>query len=402
MSRTIFKGFGFLLFGLGWVLTGFLENALADHTYKIGTMYAITGIASSLGVPERDATLMVQKQLQQAGGIKGSDGTLHSVEIIVYDTRSEGNEAVKAVKRLIEEDQVVAIVGPSRTPTSLAVVPIVEEARVPLISVASSSEIVTPVEKRHWVFKTPHSNSHVAELQAQYLKTKKYTKVASLYQNDSFGDDSRKALAAALKETGIRIVREEKFEATDKDVTPQLVNIKGSEAEVLIVHAIPPGASIIARQFHDLGLKIPQMHNHGIGNKRFIELAGEAAEGVVFPIGKMLVAEQLPDTDPQKPVLLNFIKDYEAFSKNPRNTFAGHAWDGMQLILQALSKIEKGASLEETRRRIRDSIETTQGFIGLDGVFNFSPQDHNGLSSQDLVLVRIENGAWKYLPPDQW
>ncbi|MCI0528209.1 MAG: ABC transporter substrate-binding protein, partial [Nitrospira sp.] len=285
---------------------------------------------------------------------------------------------------------------------SLAVVPIAEEAQIPLISVASSSEIVMPVEKRHWIFKIPHSNFHAAEVQSQYLKAKKYTKIASLYQNDSFGDDSRKALAAALKDTSITIVREEKFEATDKDMTPQLVNIKGSEAEVLVVHAIPPGASIVTRQFRDLGLKFPLMHNHGIGNKRFIELAGEATEGIIFPIGKMLVAEQLPDADPQKPVLLSFIKDYEAFSKNPRNTFAGHAWDGIQLILQALSKIEKGVPLEETRQRIRDSMEATQGFIGLDGIFNFSVQDHNGLSSQDLVMVRIEKGAWKYLPPDQW
>jgi branched-chain amino acid transport system substrate-binding protein len=402
VPQTISKFLILLLHCFGLIFLCFPENAPAEHTYKIGAIYSITGVASSLGVPERDATLMVQKQLQQGGGIKGSDDILHSIEIIVYDDRSEGNEAVKATKRLIEEDKVVALIGPSRTPASLAMVPIAEEAKIPMISVASSSEIVSPVEKQHWIYKTPHSNFHSVDVKVQYLKTKKYTKIASLYQNDSFGDDSREALASALKDTGMTIVREEKFEATDKDMTPQLVNIKGSEAQVLIVHATPPGASIVTRQFRDLGLQLPLIHNHGIGNKRFIELASEASEGVIFPIGKMLVAEQLPDTGPQKPALLNFIKDYEAFSKNSRNTFAGHAWDGLQLVLQALRKIEKGVSLEETRQRVRNSIEATQGFVGLDGTFNFSGQDHNGLSSQDLVMVRIEKEAWKYLPPDQW
>jgi branched-chain amino acid transport system substrate-binding protein len=294
------------------------------------------------------------------------------------------------------------VIASSQSPTSLAVVPDATEGKVPLISMASSHAIVTPIKERFWVFKTPQSNIHVSTHQVKYLQAKRYTKIASLYVNDAFGEDSRRGLAATLKDSGIEVVYEDKFEQTDKDMTPQLTKVKASGAQALVVHAIPPAASIVTKQFRDLGLTIPLIHNHGVGNKPFVDLAAGAADGVIFPIGKMLVAESLPDTDPQKKVLLDFVAWYEKGTGKPRSTFAGHAWDAIQMALAAFAKVPPAAPLPDARARTRDELEKVKGFAGTGGVFTMTPEDHVGLDERSMVLVRVEGGAWKYLPPEKW
>jgi len=370
--------------------------------FRIGFVAAITGPASSLGGPERDVAVMLQKELDAAGGLTGPDGRKRTVKIIIHDDQSKADETVKAVKKLIADDKVHAVIASSQSPTSLAVIPIVTEARVPLISMASSHAIVTPVKDRYWVFKTPQSNIHVAVHQVGYLKAKGVKKIASLYVNDAFGEDSRRGLAEMLKGTGIEAVYEDKFEHADKDMTPQLTRVRASGAEVLIVHAIPPSASIITKNFRDLGLQIPLIHNHGVGNKPFIDLAGGAAEGVIFPIGKMLVAEELPAADPQKKALLDFIAWYEKGTGKPRSTFAGHGWDALQMLFPILASLPPDLPLEQARIRIRDGLEQTRNFVGTGGIFTMSAEDHVGLDERSMVLVRIEGGKWKYFPREKW
>lgn len=370
--------------------------------YRVGFVAAITGPASSLGVPERDVAVLIQRELDAKGGVPGPDGRRHPVRIIIHDDESKADTTVRVVKKLIGEDQVHVVIASSQSPTSLAVVPVATEARVPLISMASSHAIVTPVKERFWVFKTPQSNIHVAVHQVKYLKAKRLTKIASLYVNDAFGEDSRRGLAALVRDAGIEVVYEDKFEHTDKDMTPQLTRVRASGAQALVVHAIPPAASVITKQFRDLGLTIPLIHNHGVGNRPFIDLAGGAAEGVIFPIGKMLVAESLPDTDPQKKVLLDFVAWYEKGTGKPRSTFAGHAWDALQMAFLAFGKVAPTTPLGEARARIRDELERVTNFVGTGGIFNMSPEDHVGLDERSMVLVRIEGGRWVYFPPERW
>jgi len=336
--------------------------------------------------------------------VVGPDGVKHPLEIIIYDTEGAGETAVTVVNKMISEDEVAVVIAGSRSPVSVALVPVTAEAEVPYISMASSSAIVEPVEEHYWAYKTPQSNDPVAYNQVQYLKSLGVTKVASLYVNDAFGEDSRAGLQKWTAEAGIEILMEESFEAEDTDMTAQLTKVKASDAEVLVVHAIPPGASIITTQFRELGLDIPLIHNHGVCNKAFIELAEvENAEGAIFPCGKMLVAEGLPDADPQKQMLLDFIADYEAFSGNPRNTFAGHAWDAFQLAFSALESLPDGLSLEEQRAAIRDYIENeTAGFVGTGGTFQISPEDHNGLGADSMVLLKVVDGEWTYFGPEAW
>jgi len=373
----------------------------AGETIKIGFMSAATGGAAFLGKPEQDAALMVQDQLTKQG-ITGPDGEAINIEIIMYDTEGSGDVAIPLAKKLIEDDQVAVIVGATRSPVSLALIPVIQEAKVPFVSMASSSAIVEPVAERYWVFKTPQSNIHTAPWQVRYVKALGIDKVASLYVNNAYGEDGRNAIRQAAEEAGVEIVLEETFEASDTDMTSQLTKVKASDAGALLVTGLPPAASILTKQFRELGLDIPLVHNHGIGMKPFIDLAGaDNAEGVVFPIGKMIAVDSLADDDPQKAVLQQFIADYEAFTGNPASTFAGHAWDGLQIALAAIKTMPAGLSLEEQRAYIRDAIENTE-FVGTGGVFHFSPEDHVGLSADDVVLVRIVDGEWQYFPPEDW
>jgi branched-chain amino acid transport system substrate-binding protein len=256
---------------------------------------------------------------------------------------------------------------------------------------------VQPVEERYWVFKTPQTNSPVVEVQADWMEAKGITKIASLGVNNAFGADSIEALKQIVDERGFEIVYEGTFEPGDTDFSAQLTQVAGSGAEVLIAHATPAEGAPLTVQFRDFGLEMPIMHNHGIGNAAFIELASDAAEGVLFPIGKLLVAESLPDGDSQKDVLMQYIADYEAYTNGGRpSTFGGHAWDGMHMAFDALEAVGADPAA------IRDQLESIQNFVGISGVFNVSSNDHNGIGKESLVLVEIADGAWVYVPPESY
>lgn len=378
-------------------------GAKVGESYTLGVLVASTGGGASLGEPERDAARLVQSQLDAQGGIMGADGQRHPVKVVIYDTQSSGDVAIPLAKKLINDDKAIAVVGGTTSPESLALVPIMQEAKIPFISVASSSQIVEPVKDRFWVFKTAQNNRHTAPTQVEYAKAKGLLKVANLYVNNSYGEDGRNAIRDAAKQAGVEIILEETFEATDTNMMAQLTKVKSSGAQALLVTAIPPAASVLTKQFREMGLKIPLIHNHGIGMQSFITLAGpENAEGVVFPMGKLVAAQALADSDPQKPVLTKFAKDYEAFTKNPSSTFAGHAWDGLQLALKSLETLPAGLSLDQQRTKVRDSLEGIKSFPGTGGIFNLSAQDHVGLDAKDVVLVRIADGKWVYLPRDKW
>ena len=377
--------------------------AKEGEVYSVGVVVASTGGAAALGEPERDAARLIQSQIDAQGGITGADGLRHKVKIIIYDSQSTGDVAITLAKKLINDDKVIAIIGGTSSPESLALVPIVQEAKIPFISVASSSQIVEPVSERFWVFKTAQNNRHTAPMQVEYAKAKGFTKIANLYVNNAYGEDGRNAIRDAAKSAGLEIVIEETFEAADTNMMAQLTKVKSSSAQAVLVTAIPPAASVLTKQYRELGLKLPLIQNHGIGMKSFITLSGaENAEGILFPMGKLVAASALPDSDPQKSVLLKFAKDYEDFTKNSASTFAGHSWDALQLTLKALATLPAGLSLTDQRTKLRDALEATKGFPGTGGIFNLSAQDHVGLSTSDIVLARIADGNWVYLPRDKW
>jgi len=377
--------------------------ASTGEPYKIGFLSSVTGKAATLGEPQRNAAVMLQEQINAAGGITGPDGVVHPVQIIIEDTQGSADTAVSLVRKLVDDEGVVALIGSSSSTECMAMVPLAEEAQVPLIAMASSSAIVEPVAERHWVFKTAASNEHTAPLQVEYAKAIGVTKIANLYVNNAYGEDGAIAIRAAAQAGGLEIVYEDTFEDTDTDMTAQITKAKASGAEAVLVTAIPPAAAVFTNQYRELGVDLPLIENHGIAMQSFIELVGaENAEGIVFPMNKLVAYTALDDSDPQKAVIAQFVADYEASAGSEPSHFAGHAWDAIELVFMALETLPNGLSLAEQRSQVRDKIENTTGFVGIDGIFDFSAEDHVGLSVDDMVVARISDGKWQYFPPEEW
>jgi branched-chain amino acid transport system substrate-binding protein len=353
--------------------------------YKIGGIFAITGPASFLGEPERNSMELLAEQINAEGGING-----HPIELVIYDTEGDATKAVLSTNKLIEKDNVLAIVGPSRSGTTLAVIPIVEKARVPLISCAASVKITTPVKP--WVFKTPQTDVMAVAKIYDYIKSQGIKKIAILTVSNAFGDSGRQQLLEQSAKYGYEIVADERFGPKDTDMTPQLTKIRALQPQAIICWGTNPGPAVIAKNMQQLGIKIPLYQSHGVASKKFIELAGDAANGIILPTGKILVAGDLPDSDPQKQILQKYITDYEAKYNAAVSGFGGYAWDGLQILAQALEKAG------DDRAKIRDEIEKIDGYVGISGIFRFSPQDHNGLNKDEaFVMVKIVDGNWQII-----
>lgn len=355
----------------------------AGEPINIGAVLDISGPSSSLGIPERDTLQMLADQLNAKGGING-----RQVKMVILDNKSDETESVLAAKKLIDQEKVVAIIGSSASGTSLAMVDTVQKEGVPLVSLATNSKIVEPASDRKWVFKMAQSDAIVADGMVKYAKSKGIQKIAILYMNNAYGDGGQKALVKAAGDNGMSVVLQDKFEATDKEMSAQLAQIKNSDAQAVMVWAIPPSASIVTRNYRELALNVPLIHSHGIANQNFLDLAGDAANGIEFPVGKIVVADQLPDNDPQKQVLVSYTQDYTAKFNTPPSTFGGHAWDAFNIVVNA---IKAGGA---DRSKIRDSLEQTKNFVGISGVFNMSEKDHNGLDSSCMVMVTVKDGKW--------
>jgi len=353
----------------------------AKSPYVVGAVFAITGPAASLGQPERDTAMMIEEQINGAGGING-----HPLKMIIYDTAGEETKAVLAVKRLIERDKVLAIVGPTRTGSSLAVIDTIQQAQVPLVSCAAGIQIVSPIKK--WVFKTAQSDVLAVMKIIEYLRSHHITRVAIMSESNAFGESGKKEMATRLPPAGIRIVAEESYGDKDTDVTAQLVRIKTNNAQAIIGWGTSVGAAVVVKNARQLGIKTPIILSHGVANETFLRLAGSAANGVILPAGKLLVASSLPKSDPQRAVLLQYASQFQAKFGRSADTFGGHARDAIHLVIGALR--QAGSA----RGQIRNQIEQTRGFVGISGVFNFSPTEHNGLTTNAFVMVKVVDGKW--------
>jgi branched-chain amino acid transport system substrate-binding protein len=312
------------------------------------------------------------------------------LELVIYDDEGDETKARLNAEKLIDKDKVVAIVGPSLTGTTMAIIPVVEKAEVPLISCAAGVKITTPVKK--WVFKTPQTDAMAVAKLYEFMKRQGIGKIAVLTVSNAYGDSGREQLIQQAASFGFQIVADEKYGANDADMTPQLTKMRGLSPEAIICWGTNPGPAVVAKNMEQLGVKTLLCQSHGIASKKFIELAGPACEGIVLPTGKILVAKTLPDSDPQKPVLLKYITDYEAKYKSAVSGFGGYAWEGLDMVALALQKA--GAD----RAKIRDEIEKINGYVGISGIFRLSAQDHNGLNKDEaFVMVKIVNGDWQVL-----
>jgi branched-chain amino acid transport system substrate-binding protein len=359
----------------------FATTAFAAAPIKIGALFAVTGPAAFLGEPERNSAKMVVEEINKAGGVKG-----RKLELIVYDTTGDATKAVQLATKLIKDDKVVAIIGPSTTGETMAVIPVAEKEQIPLISCSAGSKITDPVKK--WVFKTAQNDSLAVGRIYEYLQKTKQTNVSILTVSDGFGASGREQLKSQAAKYGITIVSDDTYGPKDTDMTAQLTKIRGSQSQAIICWGTNPGPALVAKNVRQLGIKTPLFMSHGVSSKKFIELAGEAAEGVKLPSGKVVVCDLLPKSESQKKSLMAFVKDYQNHYKAEGDHFGGHAWDAVMLLKNA---IETGG---DTPASIRDHLEKTKSFCGIGGTFTYGPQDHAGLGKDAFVLVEIKNKDW--------
>ena len=352
--------------------------------FRIGGIFSVTGPASFLGDPEKKSMELAIDMINANGGIDG-----RKLEAIIYDSEGDPTRAVSNARRLVTRDRVTAIVGPSLTPTSLAAVPVAERAGIPLISCAAGNRITDPIKPM--IFKTAQSDIHAVGSIYQHMQANGIEKVAIITVSDSFGESGRDQLVRQAGDFGITLVAQENFGMADTDMTAQLTNIRRASPDAIVCWGTNPGPAVVARNVKQLGIDTPLYMSHGVASPRFISLAGDAAEGIRLPTGRLLVADLLPDNDPQKQVLLDYINAYETRFNEPASAFGGYAFDGINLLAKAL----KGTGGDHNK--IRDNFENIKGHVGISGIFNFSETDHNGLAPDAFVMVNIENGTWKLL-----
>jgi branched-chain amino acid transport system substrate-binding protein len=327
---------------------------------------------------------MIGEMINAEGGINGIP-----VELFIEDTVGDETKTVNAVKKLINSDNVLAIIGPSRSGSTMAVIPIVEKAMTPLVSCAAAEAIVQPVKP--WVFKTPQSDKHAAMRIYGHMRENGITRIAIMSGTTGFGDQGRKQLKAHADQYGITIVADETYGPQDTDMTSQLTKIRGTDAQAVVNWSIVPAQVIVAKNMRQLGIDLPLYLSHGFGNIKFVEAAGEAAEGIMFPAGRLLVVEDVPSSHPQAQVLREYKSLYESQYQDAVSTFGGHAWDAMWMVYEAI-KIA-GAD----KQGIRDALEGMQNFVGTGGVFNFSATDHNGLTEEAFEMLTVKNGRFAIL-----
>lgn len=356
----------------------------AADTYKIGAAFALTGPAAVIGDPSAKIAEMLLGDINGAGGVNGK-----KIELITYDTESDPTKAVNVIRRLIEKDKVLAIIGPTTTGSAMASLKFIEQSQVPVVACVGGSPVVIPVKK--WVFKTPQTGILAVERLYDYFAREGLKKVAILTAAGGFGDSGRKALLAQAGPLGFEIVADEKYGRKDTDMSAQLTSIKGKGPQAIVVWGVGPAPAIITKNARQLGIETPIFMSHGVADPKFVELAGEAAEGVMMPASSFIVADKLDDADPNKAFLMEVKKRYES-KYGPVSTHTGYAYDALKIIEKAL------AAAGADRAGIRDAIEKTKGYVGINGTFNMSAEDHNGLTKDSLVMVRVKDGGWEIVP----
>ena len=348
---------------------------------KIGALFSITGPASFLGAPEAKTARMVVDELNAGGGAGG-----FRIELIIRDTKGKAENAVSFARQLIEEDKVFAIIGPSTSGETMAVKNICEKAKVLLVSCAAAEVIVDPVAR--YVFKTPPKDSHAAALIYDTMNKLGIRKIGVISGNTGFGNAGRDQLEKLAPEHGIEILASEVYDKAATDLTGVLTKLKAGKVQAVVNWSIVPAQSIVAKNMRQIRMDVPLFQSHGFGNIKYVRAAGQAGEGVIFPCGRLLVAEGLPDEHPQKAVLAGYKRRYEEKYGEEASTFGGHAYDALMIIAAAVN--EAGAD----REKVRDAVENMQGFVGTGGVFNFSPGDHNGLGPDAFEMFTVRDGEF--------
>ncbi|WP_134705163.1 ABC transporter substrate-binding protein [Ammoniphilus sp. YIM 78166] len=350
---------------------------------KVGAIFSLTGANSPLGVPEKQAVELLAKEINDAGGVNG-----HPLQVIFEDDKSDNTEAVKAIKKLVSSDKVAAVLGSSGSGPSLGMAEYASAQKVTMISMAAADQITNPV--RAGIFKTPHTDIHGTKRVFKYMQEQGLTKVAILYDSNPYGSGYAVQLKKFAPDYGITIVAEEKYGTKDPSMSSQLTKIKGTDAQAIFIAGTNPGPSTIVKEAKQLGITIPMISSHGSANAKFLELAGDSANGVLMVAGKLLVPDQVDAADSQAAIIKKFVEGYQAAYNSPADGFAGYGYDGLNILVEGL-KLAEGdvAKLPEALQQVN--------YIGVTGEFKFTADDHNGLHEDSMIMVEVKDGKYQLI-----
>ena len=361
----------------------FTGAAVAQEPIKIGAFLSVTGPAAFLGDPEQKTLELYVEKVNAGGGVLG-----RKLQLVSYDSAGDAEKARTFTKRLIEQDKVDVIVGGSTTGETMAVIPLVDAAQVPFISLAGAVVIIEPVKK--WVFKTPHTDRMACEKVFIDMQSRKLSKIALISGNGAFDKSMRGECLKVAATHHIEVLADESYGAGDTDMTAQLTKIKNTAGVQAVLNpGFGAGPAIVTKNYRQIGITVPLYQSHGVASKAFINLAGAAAEGVRLPAAALLVADDLPASDPQRAVVVSYKHEYEARFKSEVSTFGGHAYDGLMLAVEAIKKA--GGT---DKAKVRDAIEGIHGYMGTAGVVNMSPTDHMGLDLTAFRMLEVKGGNW--------
>lgn len=358
-------------------------TAFAADPIKIGSVLSVTGPAGYLGDPELKTLQMMVEDINKKGGVIG-----RPLELVFYDDGSDASKANGFGKRLIDDDKVDLIVGGTTTGSTMSMVPLVEKAGIPFISLAGAVVVIEPVKK--WVFKTPHTDRMAAEKVFDDMKKHGISKVALLSETSGFGQSGRKETEGVAAKYGITLVANETYGPKDTDMGPQLTKIRNTPGvEAVFIFGLGQGPALATKGYKQLGITLPLYHAHGVASDEFIKLAGPASEGVRLPAAALLAPKNLPANDPERMVSEAYTKAFTAKYKTDISTFGGHAFDGLNIAVDAIKRA--GGT---DKAKVRDAIETTKGLAGTAGIFNMSATDHLGLDLSAFRMFEIKGGDW--------
>ena len=372
-------------------LAAFGAAVNAHAQIKVGISISTTGPAASLGIPEKNTVSLFPAEI--AG---------QKVQYIVLDDASDATQAVKNARKLVSEDKVDLLIGSSITPTSLAMLEVAAETETPMITIAGAARIVEPMDaKRRWVFKTTQHDGQMAAAITQHMSNNGVKTMGFIGFSDAYGEGWWGEVEKVAPARKIKVVANERFARTDTSVTGQVLKLVSANPDAIIIAGSGTPAALPQKALRERGYKGKIYQTHGVANSDFLRVCGADCEGTFVPVGPMLVANQLPDSNPVKKSALAYTTKYTAaFGKDSVSTFGGHAWDASLLLAEAaktaLPKAKPGT--KEFRAALRDSLETIKNLPAAHGIFNMSPTNHQGLDQRSQVMVKIEKGAWKYVP----
>jgi branched-chain amino acid transport system substrate-binding protein len=350
---------------------------------KLGAVISTTGPNAPLGEPERNAMQYLEKTINASGGVLG-----RPLQVVILDDQTSPNEAVTAANRLLNQEKVVAVIGSSGSATTLAIKPITAKAGIPLMALAAASAI-TDQPPADFVWRIAPKETLAVERALKYIRDSlKLTKVGVLYDATAFGQSGLAQIEKMKSTYGLEVVASESYKTDETDLTAQLTKIKGANPEVMVVWGTNPGPAIAAKNMKQLGMMQPYVGSHGIANTKFIELAGDAAEGVVFPATKILFPESITNPD-QKALIDAFITGYQAQFNQAPNHFSSHGYDGVALLVQAI-KTAGGTD----PAGIKKALDSLTSYAAADGIYTYTATNHDGLSVDDLIMVKIQGGKW--------